>query len=323
MNHRTLGRTGLRLSEVGYGAWGIGAKQWIGASDDESARALDRAIDLGLNFIDTALAYGDGHSERIVGQVVKRRKEKVFVATKIPPKNRKWPAQPSVPVQDVFPGDYVVSSTEQSLKNLGLETIDLQQLHVWTDEFAGAGDWLAAVEKLKKQGKIRHFGISLGEHTPDNGLKAVEAGIVDTVQVIYNIFDQGPEDRLFPLCRKHNVGVLARVPFDEGGLTGKVTPETTFPKEDFRNFYFQGDRKREVFARAQKIVQDLGIGLDQLPEVALRFTLSDPAVSTVIPGMRTVKNAESNCRAGDGKGLPQDQIAKLRPHRWIRNYYRE
>jgi len=323
MNYRTLGRTGLQVSEVGYGAWGIGAKQWIGATDDESGRALDRAIDLGLNFIDTALAYGDGHSEKIVGEAVRRRKGKVLVATKIPPKNRKWPAQPAIPIQDVFPGDYVVSCTEQSLKNLGLETIDLQQLHVWTDEFTRAGDWLAAVEKLKKQGKIRYFGISLGEHTPDNGLQAVESGLVDSVQVIYNIFDQGPEDRLFPACRKLNVGVLARVPFDEGGLTGKVTPETAFPKDDFRNFYFKGDRKREVFSRAQKIAADLAIPLDRLPEAALRFTLSDSAVSTVIPGMRTVKNAEANCRAGDGKGLPQDQISKLRPHRWIRNYYRE
>ena len=323
MNYRTLGRTGLRVSEVGYGAWGIGAKQWIGASDDESSRALDRAIDLGLNFIDTALAYGDGHSEQIVGAAVRRRKDKVFVATKVPPKNRKWPAAPAVPVQDVYPADYVVSCTEQSLKNLGLETIDLQQFHVWTDEFTRAGDWLSAVEKLKQQGKIRHFGISLGEHTPDNGLQAVESGLVDTVQVIYNIFDQGPEDRLFPLCRKLNVGVLARVPFDEGGLTGKVTPETTFPKDDFRNFYFKGDRKREVFSRAQKVAADLGIGLEGLAEAALRFTLSQPAVSTVIPGMRTVKNAEANCRAGDGQGLPPDRITKLRPHRWIRNYYRE
>jgi aryl-alcohol dehydrogenase-like predicted oxidoreductase len=322
MNYRTLGRTGLQVSEIGYGAWGIGAKQWVGATDDESAKALERAIDLGLTFIDTALAYGDGHSERIVGQVVKRRKEKVLVASKIPPKNRKWPALPSIPVKDVFPADYVVACTEESLKNLGLETIDLQQFHVWTDEFTGDGDWISAVEKLKKQGKIRHFGISLGEHTPENGLKAVEAGVVDTVQVIYNVFDQGPEDKLLPLCGKLNVGVLARVPFDEGGLTGKITPETTFPEDDFRNSYFKGDRKREVFDRVQKIAADLRISLDQLPEAALRFTLSHPAVSTVIPGMRSVRNAEANCRAGDGKGLPQDQVAKLRPHRWIRNYYR-
>ena len=323
MNYRTLGRTGLQVSEVGFGAWGIGAKQWIGADDDESVRALDRAIDLGLNLIDTALAYGDGHSEAIVGRVVKARMEKVQVATKIPPKNRRWPAQGSVPVGEVFPADYVVKCTEESLRHLGLETIDLHQLHVWTDEFVGQGDWLAAAERLKKQGKIRHFGISLGEHTPDNGLRAVESGVVDTVQVIYNIFDQGPEDRLLPLCRKMNVGVLARVPLDEGGLTGKVTPETVFPKDDFRNNYFKGDRKREVHGRVQRIIRDLAIGLDRLPETAIRFALSHPAVSTVIPGMRSVRNAESNCGAGDGKGLPPETIAKLRPHRWIRNYYQD
>jgi aryl-alcohol dehydrogenase-like predicted oxidoreductase len=322
MKTRTLGRTGLKVSEIGYGAWGIGAKQWIGASDDESLRALNRAIDLGLNFIDTALAYGDGHSEKIVGQTVRGRKDRVYVATKIPPKNRRWPAERTIPVGEVYTADYVVRCTEESLRNLGMEAIDLQQLHVWTDEFVGAGDWLAGIEKLKKQGKIRHFGISLGEHTPENGLQAVEAGLVDTVQVIYNIFDQGPEDRLFPLCEKKNVGVLARVPFDEGGLTGRITPGTSFPKDDWRNNYFKGDRKKDVFERASKIAADLKISLDRLPETALRFTLAHPAVSTVIPGMRTLKNAEANCAVGDGKGLPPDQVSKLRPHRWIRNYYR-
>jgi aryl-alcohol dehydrogenase-like predicted oxidoreductase len=322
MNKRTLGRTGLRVSEVGYGAWGIGAKQWIGASDDESLRALQRAIDVGLNFIDTALAYGDGHSEKLVGQTVRGRKEKVYVATKIPPKNRRWPAERGIPVDQAYTADYVVSCTEESLRNLGMETIDLQQLHVWTDEFVGSGDWLSGVEKLKKQGKIRHFGISLGEHTPENGVRAVESGLVDTVQVIYNIFDQSPEDQLFPLCLEKKVGVLARVPFDEGGLTGKVTPETQFPKEDFRNNYFKGDRKREVYGRVQKIATDLGISLDQLPETALRFVLSHPAVSTAIPGMRSVRNAEANCRSGDGQGLPEIQRSRLRPHRWVRNYYR-
>lgn len=321
MKTRILGRTGLQVSEVGYGAWGIGAKQWVGASDDESLRALNRAIDLGLNFIDTALAYGDGHSEKIVGQTVRARKEKVYVATKIPPRNRKWPAERGIPVDQVYTADYVVFNTEKSLRNLGLDCIDLQQLHVWTDEFAGAGDWLAGIEKLKQQGKIRHFGISLGEHTPDNGIRAVETGLVDTVQVIYNIFDQSPEDRLFPLCQKHQVGVLARVPFDEGGLTGRITPQTEFPKDDFRNNYFKGERKQEVYGRVQKIAADLKIPLDGLPEAALRFTLSHPAVSTVIPGMRSVKNAEANCRASDGRALPTDQISLLRPHRWVRNYY--
>jgi aryl-alcohol dehydrogenase-like predicted oxidoreductase len=319
MNYRMLGRTGLRVSEIGFGAWGIGASQWIGAKDDESVRALNRAIDLGLNIIDTALAYGRGHSEQIVGKVAKSRRETLLIATKIPPKNRRWPAHGPVP--EVFPGDYVIRSTEESLKHLRRETIDLQQLHVWSDEYVGQGDWLPAIEKLKSQGKIRHFGISLGEHTPENGIRLIETGVVDAVQVIYNIFDQSPEDRLFAACEKHRVGVLARVPLDEGGLTGKVTPETQFPKDDFRNDYFKGDRKREVFERAGKIAQDLKIGLDRLPEAALRFTLSHPAVSTVIPGMRSVRNAEANCAAGDGKGLPQEQIQALRKHRWIRNYY--
>ena len=323
MNYRTLGRTGLEVSEIGFGAWGLGGKQWIGANDDDSVRALNRAIDLGLTFIDTALAYGEGHSENIVGRVVKSRKEQIRVATKIPPKNRRWPAQSVIPAQDVFPGDYVTKCTEESLRHLGLETIDLQQLHVWTDEFVGQGDWLAAAEKLKKDGKIRFFGISLGEHTPENGLKAVESGVVDTVQVIYNIFDQSPEDRLLPLCRSKNVGVIARVPLDEGGLTGKVTPETTFPKDDFRNNYFRGYRRRAVFERVRKIATDLGIGLERLSETAIRFTLSHPAVATVIPGMRSVRHAEANCATGDGKGLPPNDVAKLRAHRWVRNYYQD
>jgi aryl-alcohol dehydrogenase-like predicted oxidoreductase len=319
MNYRTLGRTGLKVSEIGYGAWGIGAKQWIGASDDESARALLRAIDLGLNFIDTALAYGDGHSEKIVGEVVRSRKEKVHVATKVPPKNRRWPA--SGPAGEAFPGDYLAKCTEESLRNLGLETIDLQQLHVWTDDFIGQGDWLAAAERLKKEGKIRFFGISLGEHTPENGVRAVTSGVVDTVQVIYNIFDQSPEDRLLPACRTHSVGVLARVPLDEGGLTGKLTIETAFPKDDFRNNYFRGDRKREVVERVERIAKDLGIALEMMAETAIRFALSDPAVSSVIPGMRSVRNVEANCAAGDGQGLSTPQINSLRKHRWVRNYY--
>jgi aryl-alcohol dehydrogenase-like predicted oxidoreductase len=215
----------------------------------------------------------------------------------------------------------VVSSTDASLKHLGLERIDLQQLHVWTDEFLGAGDWLSGVERLKKQGKIRAFGISLGEHTPENGLAAVESGLVDSVQVIYNVFDQSPEENLFPLCLKKQVGVLARVPLDEGGLSGRIGPDTKFPEGDFREGYFKGDRKREVKERVDRLLADLQISADALPETALRFALSHPAVSTVIPGMRSVRHAESNAAMGDGKGLPADVVAKLRAHRWARNFY--
>jgi aryl-alcohol dehydrogenase-like predicted oxidoreductase len=320
MNLRPLGRSGLRVSEIGFGAWGIGAKQWIGAKDDDSLRALDRAVELGLNFVDTALAYGDGHSERLVGQALRRHKG-LRVATKIPPKNRRWPARGETPVSEVFPGDYVRARTEESLRNLGVETIDLQQLHVWTDEFLTQGDWRESVQRLKSEGKIRHFGVSLGEHTPDNGLALVESGLVDSVQVIYNIFDPSPAERLFPLCRKLNVGVLARVPLDEGGLTGKITPETAFPDGDFRASYFRGERKAQVQERVKRLVDDLGIPPEALPELALRFCLSHPAVSSVIPGMRSLRNVEANCAVSDGRGLPPDVLQKLAAHAWPRNFY--
>lgn len=321
MEYRTLGRTGLQVSEIGFGAWGIGKSEWIGAEDDESLRALHRAIDLGVTFIDTALAYGDGHSERLVGQVVRERAETVHVATKVPPKNQEWPARAGVPVEEVFPGEYVQRCAEQSLQNLGFETVDLLQLHVWNDEWVGQGDWLEAIQRLKEQGKIRFFGISINDHQPWNALKLIETGLVDTVQVIYNIFDQSPEDELFPACQRHQVGVIVRVPLDEGGLTGTITPDSTFPPGDFRNEYFGGDRKRQVYERVQRIVEDLGISVDQMPETAIRFTLSHPAVSTVIPGMRSVRNVERNCAAGDGKGLPAAQVERLRKHRWLRNPY--
>jgi aryl-alcohol dehydrogenase-like predicted oxidoreductase len=322
MNYRTLGKTGLKVSEIGYGAWGIGKTSWIGANDDESIAALHKAIDLGLNFIDTALGYGEGHSERLVGQVVRERSETIYVATKIPPKNRRWPAQSGVPVEETFPADHVIACTEQSLKNLGLETIDVQQFHVWSDEWVNRGDWLESVQKLKEQGKIRFFGVSINDHQPENAIKLIETGVVDTVQVIYNIFDQSPEDQLLPACEQHNVGVIVRVPLDEGGLTGRITPETRFDEGDFRNNYFRGERKKEVFERVQKIASDLHVSVDQMAEIALRYVLSYPAVSTVIPGMRSVRNVERNCQVGDGRGLPKEQVEKLKAHRWIRNFYK-
>ena len=321
MNYRKLGGTGLEVSEVGYGAWGIGQSQWIGADDDESLRALNRAIDLGLNFIDTALAYGEGHSERLVGQVVREREETVYVATKIPPKNMVWPAPRGIHPDETFPKEYVRECTETSLRNLGLEAIDVQQFHVWSDEWVGRGDWLEAVEELKGEGKIRFFGVSINDHQPSNAVRLIETGIVDTVQVIYNVFDQSPEDKLFPACMEHDVGVIVRVPFDEGALTGRITPDTTFDEEDFRNHYFRGDRKEQVYERVRAIVSELGVTEDEVAEVALRYVLSHPAVSTVIPGMRSVRNVERNMAVADGKGLPEDQAQRLKAHRWIRNFY--
>ena len=321
MNYRRLGGTGLEVSEIGFGAWGIGKDQWLGAEDDESLRALRRAIDLGLNFIDTALAYGEGHSERLVGRVVRERDETVYVATKIPPKNRIWPAPDGLHPDETFPGEYVRECTEQSLQNLGLEAIDVQQFHVWHDEWVGEGDWLEAVDGLKREGKIRFFGVSINDHQPANSLKLIETGVVDTVQVIYNVFDQSPEDELFPACQEYDVGVIVRVPFDEGSLTGRITPDTTFDEGDFRNDYFRGKRKSEVYERVQAIASELGVSEDEMAEVALRYVLSHPAVSTVIPGMRSVRNVERNMRLGDGKGLREDQVQRLTTPRWVRNVY--
>lgn len=321
MEYRDLGRTGLKVSALGYGAWGIGQSMWLGAEDSESLRALHRAVDGGVNFIDTALAYGDGHSEELVGQVVRQSSTEVHVATKIPPKNMQWPAPAGVHASEAFPASWVLECTERSLSNLGLDAIDLQQFHVWSDEWTGQGDWQDAVDQLRKEGKVKHFGISINDHQPANAVRLISDGLVSSAQVIYNIFDQSPQDELFPAVKGAGVGVLARVPFDEGGLTGKVGPQTQFPPGDWRNNYFAGERKAEVARRAQAIVDDLGVPLSALPEIALRFCLSDPAVSTVIPGMRSVRNVEANLAAVEKGPLSAGELEVLRRHRWVRNFY--
>jgi aryl-alcohol dehydrogenase-like predicted oxidoreductase len=321
MIQRTLGKTDLQISVLGYGAWGIGGSMWIGADDDESLRALRRAIELGVNFIDTAAGYGAGHSERLVGRVVRDSAETVYVATKIPPKNMQWPSRAGVHASEAFPAEWVVEQTEASLERLGLERIDVQQFHVWSDEWVDQGDWLDAIEQLKRDGKIRAFGVSINDHQPANAVRLVESGHVDTVQVIYNVFDQSPEDELFPACEAANVGVIARVPFDEGSLTGRIRPDTEFPDSDFRNRYFGGDRKQQVWERAQAVATDMEVSVDELAEIALRFCVTHPAVSAAIPGMRTVRNVERNAAAVERGPLSEDQLTALRPHRWVRNFY--
>jgi len=321
MNYRTLGRTGIEVSEVGYGAWGIGGSQWLGAKDDESLDSLRRAIDLGLTFIDTALAYGRGHSEELVGQVVREREEWIRVASKVPPKNQVWPAPEGIGADEAFPGEWVRKCTERSLKNTGLEALDVQQLHVWQDAWADEGTWLETVQALKDEGKILAFGVSINDHQPANAVRLIETGVVDTVQVIYNVFDQTPEDELFAACEAHGVGVIVRVPFDEGALTGAIGPDTEFPEGDFRNDYFRDDRRAQVDEHVRALLEDLGIERSELPEVALRYVLSHAAVSAVIPGMRSVRNAERNVAVGDGRGLPAETVDKLHAHRWDRNFY--
>jgi aryl-alcohol dehydrogenase-like predicted oxidoreductase len=316
MPYRKLGRTGFEVSVLGYGAWGIGRSLWVGANDDESLLALQRAIGHGVNFIDTALAYGDGHSERLVGEAVRSSPGTVHVATKVPPKNGQWPARAGVPANEVFPGQWVVECTERSLRHLGVEAIDVQQFHVWSDDWIGQGDWLDAIERLKADGKIRFFGVSINDRQPANAIRLIETGVVDTVQVIYNIFEQAPEDELFAAVEKANVGVIVRVPFDEGGLTGKVTPDTEFPEGDFRNRYFSGGRKQETWDRVQAIAGDLDIPIERLPEIALRFCFTHPAVSTVIAGMRALRNVDANAAAAGLGPLSEAELEVLRAHRW-------
>ncbi|MFE1957185.1 aldo/keto reductase [Streptomyces sp. NPDC059479] len=339
MRYRELGRSGLSVSEIGYGAWGIGESAWVGATEDESVRALNRAIDLGVNFIDTARGYGE--SERIVGRVVRERAAagagsaagsgngtgtgtgggEVLVATKVPPKNRVWPAPDGLDPAETYPGAHIRESLETSLRTSGLDHFDVLQFHVWSDEWVGRGDWLETIAELKQEGKIRLFGVSINDHQPDNALALVRSGAVDTVQVIYNIFDQAPADTLLPACEEHGVGVIVRVALDEGGLTGRITADTTFPEGDWRNRYFRDDRPAQVEQHVAAIVDDLGITSDEIAENALRFVLSSPAVSTVIPGMRTVRNVERNTALSDGRPLTADQLAVLAKHRWQRNFY--
>jgi aryl-alcohol dehydrogenase-like predicted oxidoreductase len=321
MRYRKLGRTGFEVSEIGYGAWGIGGNQWKGGTDDESVRALRRSFELGLNFIDTALAYGEGHSEKLVGEVVRDAPHRVYIATKAPPKNRLWPARPGIGIDEVFPYEYIISSTETSLRNLGTDTVDLQQLHVWNPEWIGRDEWKRAFEDLKRSGKVRSVGVSINDHQPDSAVELVRTGLIDTVQVIYNVFDQSPERNLFRAVQECNVGVLARVPFDEGSLTGSITERTQFESGEFREWYFRGDRKGQVVEHVSQLTSDLGIDTRALPELALRFCITHPAVSTVIPGMRRVSSVEANCGVSDKGPLDQPTLAKVRRHAWDKNFY--
>jgi aryl-alcohol dehydrogenase-like predicted oxidoreductase len=321
MEYRAFGKTGIKISEIGYGAWGIGGAMWQGSNDDESLLSLRRAIDFGLNFIDTALVYGEGHSENLIGKVIKERKERLYVTSKIPPKNLRWPAMPGTTLREVFPFDHIIKCTEMSLKNLCVDTIDVQQFHVWDDAWATDTEWQDAVAKLKEQGKIRFFGMSLNNHEPENALKVAATGLVDSFQVIYNIYDQTPEKNLFPLCQKNKIGIIVRVPLDEGGLSGNITSETKFPDSDFRNGYFRGNRKQQVSEHAESLKKLLGNEAATLPELALRFCLHHPAVSTVIPGMRSISNVEANCALSDGRKLSDNLLAELRNHIWERDFY--
>jgi aryl-alcohol dehydrogenase-like predicted oxidoreductase len=318
MHYRRFGHTNWQVSEVGYGLWGMGG--WLDSNDDESLAALERSIELGCNFFDTALAYGQGRSEALLGQVLRAHRDReLYVATKVPPLNGKWPAMPEYALADVYPADHIRRATETSLENLGVSRVDLQQLHVWTDEWADDDSWMRALEQLKTEGLARAVGISLNRWQPANGLRALRTGVVDSVQVVYNLFDQNPEDELFPLCRELDIAVIARVPFDEGSLTGTLTRSSTWPAGDWRNIYFTPEKLAETLERVEGVKRDLPAGMT-LPDLALRFILSNPDVSTVIPGMRKLRHVEANMEVGDAGGLPGADLARLRRHRWERTY---
>lgn len=321
MRYRILGRTGREVSEIGFGAWGIGGSWWGPTDDDESVRALVRAMELGINFVDTAYVYGDGHSERLIARAIRESGRRPIVATKIPPRNEQWPADLRSAARDAFPPDWIAACTERSLKNLGTGTIDLQQFHVWTDTWLEETSWWEAIRRLKESRKIRFFGVSVNDCEPESVLKLVQSGLVDTVQVIYNLFEQAPAERLLPLCQDHGVGVIVRVPFDEGSLTGTFHPRMTFHPEDFRRDYFAGSRLEETCERVDQFRFLVRDEITSLAQAALKFCLSHPAVSTVIPGMRSVRHVEENAAASDGRLLRPEELARIKTLAWHRNFY--
>jgi aryl-alcohol dehydrogenase-like predicted oxidoreductase len=316
MRYRKLGRTGFEVSEIAHGLWGMGG--WSGSDDQRSLAALQLAVDLGCNFFDTAWAYGNGKSDGLLGQILAANKNKrLYAASKIPPKNERWPASPRDRYQDVFPADHIFRIADRIRKKLGVETIDVLQFHVWDDSWTDEPEFRQSVEKLKSDGWIRAFGLSLNRWEPENGLKALRTGLVDAVQVIYNIFDQAPDDRLFPACHELNVGVIVRVPLDEGSLGGKMTRETRFPKSDWRSRYFGPENLAATMDRVDKLKSALPPGMG-LAEAALRFILCQPAAHTTIIGMRDLDHVRQNLAMSDAGALDPALLGRLRKHRWDR-----
>ena len=325
MRYREFGRKEWKVSEIGYGMWGLGS--WSGSEDQQSLESLQRAADLGCNFYDTAYAYGDGRSENLLGQIVRANPDKrLYTATKIPPQNKQWPAPANSTLNDSYPPDHVEEFVHRSLKNADLESFDLVQFHTWDDGWLRDDRWFYKLDDLRSQGLLKAIGISLNRWEPWNGIRAVKTGQIDSVQVIYNIFDQNPEDELFPICEELDVAVIARVPFDEGTLTGTLTKESRWPEGDWRNTYFVSENLIPSVERAEALKETLATwnrehkGEEEItmPQLALRFILSNPTVTTVIPGMRKLAHVESNIAASDAGPLPADLLAELKKHRWVR-----
>lgn len=332
MNYRTLGKTGLKVSEIGYGTWQLANDPgcWVGADLEESSKNLYRFVELGGNFIDTAWIYGyddknpDRHpSEELIGNFLREsvKRDQIIVATKVPPRNRRWPAWKGIPISEVFPDDHIEKCVDDSLRSLGVESIDLVQFYVWQDDFVNEDGWKETIQKITKSGKVKNWGISANDYQPSNCLRALGTGLISTVQFIFNIFHQRPAEKLLPYALKNNIGLIARVPLDEGGLSGNLTEDTVFEEGDFRREYFTKERLKELAIRINKLKAFLGKEAKTIPELDLRYLLSFDQISTTIPGMRKMKNVEANAAVSDNKKLSPNLIDELKRHAWERNFY--
>ena len=316
MQYRTFGRTGWSVSEIGYGMWGMAG--WTGSDDAESMASLVRAAELGCTFFDTAWGYGEGHSEQLLGRLVKAHPEhKLWTATKLPPRNFTWPSRRGFTLDDCFPPDHIREYAEKSLKNLDLPKIDLLQFHVWEDAWAQDERWQRAMDDLKREGLVEAVGVSVNRWEPWNVLETLRTGQIDAVQVIYNIFDQAPEDELFPLCREKNIAVIARVPFDEGTLTGNLSLNSKWPEGDWRSTYFVPENLKTSVEHAERLKPEVPEGMT-MPELALRWILQEPTVSTIIPGMRKLRHVDNNIAQSGQPPLPSALMERLKGHRWDR-----
>ena len=316
MNYRRFGKANWMVSEIGYGMWGMGG--WTESDDEESLNSLQISIDLGCNFFDTAWGYGEGHSENLLGKLIRNNPDKkIYSATKIPPKNFIWPSQRSFTLDDCFPPDHIEEFVHKSLNNAGLEYFDLMQFHVWEDSWVNDDRWVKKMEEIRTQGLINAVGISINRWEPWNGVKTVRSGNIDAVQVIYNIFDQNPDDELLPACKEMDVAVIARVPFDEGTLTGTLTKESTWLEGDWRNTYFVPENLNSSVDHAEQLRKIIPAGMT-MPEMALRFILDNEMINTIIPGMRKEQHVRSNIACSDSRPLPESLHEKLKSHRWDR-----
>jgi len=317
MKQRRFGRLGWQVGDVGCGMWG--AVAWSGGDQTEVGAALQQAVDLGCNFFDTAYAYGAGASEALLGDLVRANPtRKLYTATKIAPKSRRWPSRREDTVEESYPPDYIEAAVRRSLKHAGLPRFDLIQFHTWEDAWLSDLRWFDRLVQLRKEGLFEGIGISINRWEPWNGVEAVRSGFIDAVQVIYNVFDQNPIDQLFPMCEAHDVAVIARVPFDEGALTGSLTRETRFPSDDWRSGYFGPENLNASVARAEALRPLIPAGSD-LANLAMRFVLANSTVATTIPGMRSRSHVQKNIACSDAPPLNEFLLRQLAEHRWDRN----